>query len=280
MSKNLNHLENAILENEKWVNRVLVSGTTISTIIVLLKFIEASEFEWNGVIVEIENFRFLISICVAFTAAHWYTSKLLITSVVEFWKHSTYKDRIRLLETLRATGGLLTRGFIPRERVKIKRDLYIYKFNIKDHTVWISYGSIIILLLSIIPWNSVDKSLLISLILTAGLTSIINWTIGSTWIVALTELSLQNKDEAYYLRRKIRDKKYFPKTEVIKPLFPVYYSVVNLFPFTLDNQSFPRLISIAIIVPILMPVYIILILPQILGSIIKALFRLLRGDIR
>ncbi|NJL41502.1 MAG: hypothetical protein HC899_36015 [Leptolyngbyaceae cyanobacterium SM1_4_3] len=272
MSENSNHLETAIVENGKWVDKVFATGAAISTIILTLKFINVSEFEWNGVTVSVENTRFLISICVAFTVAHWYASRLLIRSILEFWKLKSHEDRIKLLETLRATGGLLVRGFIPRERARIRKDLYIYTFNIKDYTFWVSYGCIAVLLLAISPWNLSNKAFLF-LLVTAIATAIINWKIASDWIVALTEISLQNKDEAYYLRSITGDEKYVPKVE--KPLFPLFYSVVNFFPFTLDYQILPNLILILVLIP----VYIIVGIVFILISVIQKGIELIKKAI-
>jgi hypothetical protein len=71
----LNHLQEAVVHNADWVNRVLVSGTSIAGVVVLLKILGHSEFEWQDVKISVQGAWMVFAL---FSVAHGYVAWLLV----------------------------------------------------------------------------------------------------------------------------------------------------------------------------------------------------------
>lgn len=237
----------AITENSKWVNAVFISGIAFCLSLLSAKFLGVSTFKWRSTDLDISDIRVLGVVCLIFTGSHWYASKLLLQSVLEFWKAKHFSERFKLFEQLRASGGVLMRGFLPRERKEVRKNLYVYRIRSTDPTIWIAYGSVLVIIISITSWQYFNSYAFWKSLFLSTVTAFMNWHIGSNWVVALTELTYQKKGEAHYLNSiSGDDSRYVPSLKVFKSgpgLGGIFFlKVTNLYPFTLDKDMVPAIL--------------------------------------
>ena len=184
--------------NMKWVNRVLVTGTTVIGMIVLLKLTGATSYNWNDVRISTDD-SWLIAL--ALTISNFYASFLFFNSIWKLSESKHHDTNRSVFNDLSTTGGLFVRGLIPRlqSRTTISK-VHVYKMDMHDPTTWLALGSAILIPLAIIPfsWNGTQEFL--RHVILAFTLLWINWKIGATWIIALSRLAI-SEGESRYLDR-------------------------------------------------------------------------------
>lgn len=188
----LNHLQEAVVHNADWVNRVLVSGTGIAGVVVLLKILGHSEFEWQDVKISVQGAWLVFTL---FTFAHGYAAWLLIRSTHTLWASNAPKEAEETFLKVSSTGSLFVRGMIPRTKRIQHGDGYIYLMDPKDPSTWLAHGAVILMIAATIPFKLGVATIFLAL--GSLVLSFVNWQIGSHWVIALSELTVPN-DEAHY----------------------------------------------------------------------------------
>jgi hypothetical protein len=179
------HYKEAVLENSKWLDNVLMGGFLFSIVVVLLKILGQREVEWMDVKFNLENVWIVFCL---FSIAHLYTEILLIRSIRPLWDKCNVEDRNFIYNKIVATGGIYVRGLVARTKVLQDWELKVdYRMSFKDPSAWVAYISFLILLGAIIPFPLFYEK--IHQVVIALLFSNINWIIGTNWVVALSELS-------------------------------------------------------------------------------------------
>ena len=179
---NSNHLQDAPINNAKWIDRVLWAFVILGGTIVLLKLAKRRTFSWASV--EFDTNRAWI-VFTFLTIAHLYTTMLFHLSAVKFSKTSTADERQRVFAKVTSGGGLFVRGLIPRtERVG-----NVYKMKWNDPTTLVSYLAALLIIVTIVPFDFSSRTVFLKYLLIALLIMVINWFIGSRWAVTLSQLT-------------------------------------------------------------------------------------------
>jgi hypothetical protein len=194
-------LEEAVVENAKWVNTVLVAGNTIAATIVLMKLLsDEDSFSFAGVELPLD-YAWLVM--VFFSAAHFYTTVLLVGSCHTLWKTSSHPTYSTALHKIQSTGGLFMRGMIPRtERIKERPDSYVIEMKFYDPTTWLAFGSAALILLALLDYSPTLLSDYIVHSAVALAIIALNWKIGAHWVIALSELSLPKQKSKYHAAKE------------------------------------------------------------------------------
>lgn len=204
-----NQIQNAIIENIKWLDKVLWTGFSLGMIVIGLKILGYEKFEWETIEFKME-FAWIVFIIL--TIAHAYVTVLILQTVKELWSNSSYNDRLLVFNIVKASGGLFIRGLVPRINRSNFVKINIFEMSIFDPTVWSSSFAVIGLIVAIIPFKIIDLQYFIILIIVALLIAGLNWIIGSQWAIALSELVIDKNSSGYFQRLKtaFRTKIYFP----------------------------------------------------------------------
>ncbi len=201
--KSLNNAEIAAFENMRWLDR-LAWFALISTVgIVVSKFIGEQTFGWTGIDLPM---KFISLFFTSITIIHFYITVLVIRSFRHIWKLSEQKDRIDFFERLIATGSFLTRGILVRESSfsgeagSHKKDFIDidYYLNTGDPPVWVITVFMALVVIAITPFEISFNAIILYFV--SATIVIINWNIGSHWMIALSDLSL-SKDRSIYFGR-------------------------------------------------------------------------------
>ena len=202
-----NHLQKVVLENAKWMDKVLVSGVGIAgvivLVIVLLKLTGAKEFEWA-------NMKFSTTyawpVCFILTVAHVYTAWLFIRSILTLWQQETSDNCRTAFQEVTTTGNLFVRKMIARtQRVRTRSGRYIVAMKIDDPSTWATYSAAGLLIAAIVPFDLTNIWLFLFLLAIATILTWVNWIVGSNWIIALSELTLED-EQAWYLPKWVEKK--------------------------------------------------------------------------
>jgi hypothetical protein len=182
--------ELAVIENSKWVDRVLWTQAAVGLTVVIGKFMGVTEFEWQHVKFNVSTAWFVFLLL---TIAHLYASLLLIKSLRRFWDCSDAHSRRALFAKITATGGIFVRGLVAR--TEYDGTLFVrYRMSPSDPSAWAALMGSAFLVASIIPF-SLSKSMWWMLLVAFAITQV-NWSIGSHWVIALSDLT--NNSSVYF----------------------------------------------------------------------------------
>ena len=202
----LSHLQTQVVEDAKWVDKVLMSGTFFIGIIVFIKFlnllkvVSIQTFDWGNIQVSITNVWLIFFIICIFTVAHFYTGfLLLVKSTHKMWEANSDELGITAFEKVVETCGIYVRGLIARTQHH-KNTPLVYKMDLDDPSALVSHGAAILFILAILPWDFSNLRLFFICFILAIILTIVNWLVGGTWIVALSELTLEHDKATYHLR--------------------------------------------------------------------------------
>jgi len=187
-------LKEAVVQNSKWVDKVLMSGFFASLSIVLLKLFGGETMKWLNVKL---NLSHVWIVFLLLTCAHLYTTILLIKSIKRLWQKCTHEDRSLVYNRLTSIGGVYVRGLIARTEIYDDWELKVkYKMVYEDPSAWAALVTAALLFIAIVPF-SFDEALIFYWALSALIVNG-NWVIGTNWIVALSDLSLNNEKSSYF----------------------------------------------------------------------------------
>ncbi len=172
----------AVLSTASWINSLVCTALTISLVVCATKLTAGSKFKIPGIDTEF-NTDYTWMIFAAFTIAHWYVTVLFIKSCRTLFRED-YQNAKLTWEELSHNGPLLFRGLMPRllpERGRIA----IMRWD--DLTTWLAHGGAILFIAGMIPFS---KFAFLD-ILRALIITFINWTLGSSWVIAASELTCE-----------------------------------------------------------------------------------------
>jgi hypothetical protein len=107
MSKDkLNYLQEAIVSNSNWVDKVLFGGVILGGTVVLLKLAHKPTFKWGDV--EFSTDKVWI-VAVLFSLAHLYTTWLFVKSIHALWKTGNRAECKEAFEKVTSSGGVFVR---------------------------------------------------------------------------------------------------------------------------------------------------------------------------
>ncbi len=197
-----------MLENIKWLDRVLTSGSSLAGIVVLLKLLGFAEFQWVGIKFTPASAWIIgyawVLFCL-FTIAHYYVASLAINSLHKLWLNSSVEESERTFSQVTRTGNIFVRGLLPRTKhFRTAIGLYLYEMRIDDPTAWVSYLSSVLLMLAMVPFDLSNIGTFAIISVLAAYAVVMNWLIGSNWIVALSELVIPRHKSVYHARREQR----------------------------------------------------------------------------
>lgn len=192
-------VDEAVIENAKWVNRVLSAGLSISGVVLLLRLLGAKEFKWAGIQLS-TSYAWLVLFILSI--AHTYTAYLLVTASHELWLSSEPERCRATFGSLAKTGGLFFRGLIPRRLDRVKKSLVfqIYRMRGDDPTTWISCSAAILAFIAMVPFDLSNLTHFIDRFVLAVIIVGFNWCVGTTWVIALSELKAEPKEGIYHKR--------------------------------------------------------------------------------
>lgn len=213
----------AVLENFKSLDRVLFSGFVLSILVVLTKIIDPSlSIEWGGIDFQISKIWIVFLLL---TCAHLFFAAHAVRSIKHLDGANT-KFREKVFAEVTATGGVFCRGLVSRIIIEGgPRYSISYKMSFEDLSTWISYSSILLLFLSLIPLDinylDVENTRIAVWQILIALTFVnINWLIGTNWAVALSSLELDSTTSFYF--EIIKGKKVMSEAEE-----PIFYSRIS-----------------------------------------------------
>src|SRR5262249_54412788 len=154
--------ELAVIENLKWVDRVLWIMAGIGLTVFLAKLMGVDEVEWQNVKVGIFKAWFVV---ILLTIAHLYVSIMLLKSLKRYWHYSDAQSRQALFDKLGASGGLFVRGLIARTTFKPhyartrERGKYVFMHSVRyemdphDPSAWIALIAYFLLIAALVPFS-------------------------------------------------------------------------------------------------------------------------------
>jgi hypothetical protein len=211
---NLDHRQKMVIEDAKWVDKILTVGAGLAGIIVVAKILSINTLAWNGITVSLTNAWIIF---VPLTIAHIYTANFpLSRSICLLWRENLWVNSAEqgraVFEKVTEAGGIFMHGLVPRtKRVKMF-GFYQYFMSSYDPTTPISYGAGLLLILAIVPWNFSNRVLFFLLLAGSIVIVVVNWLIAGGWAVSLSQLTiepskatlLQERNE-YWKKQEQRD---------------------------------------------------------------------------
>jgi hypothetical protein len=189
----------AVTSSAELLNALLVSGLALAGVIVLLKIVGKDEFEvWKVPI----KLKYAGAVFALFTVAHLYLAVLFIQDAYHiFFEH--HELALDAWNTLHGKGFIFFHGMVARvqlNRVYIGgHPAYEVPMDWADPTTWLVHGAAILVFLAIVKWKNANWKLRTITLTSAFLIIVVNWTVGSNWVIAASELTLP-QDQAIYLR--------------------------------------------------------------------------------
>jgi hypothetical protein len=189
----LQYIIRAVYENMRWLNNTFLIFYIFAIVIIILKI--------NGVESPLVNALTANSylVVLTFSVVHFYVTWLLISSIYTLWRTKSFDICLQTFREITVTGNILVRGLIPRtETLGRTRTFTFYRMRHEDPSAWVALLSAIIIIATVVPFHIGNFIVFIVLVALSGILLVINWVIGSNWIVALSELSIP-QDKSLYL---------------------------------------------------------------------------------
>jgi hypothetical protein len=235
-SNGFSHRQKAVIENAKWVDGVLLTGVTIAGTATIAKLIGTSEIDLLGLKLSLKNIWVVFA---ALTIAHFYTGWLLNRSIYRLWKIHSDEKCLTVFQEVITTGWVFVRDLSPRTKiVKTIFGIRMYEMRLDDPSTWATHVFALILMAAIIPFDYSNQRVFWGMVLVAIAITIINWTIGSFWLVSLSELAIPHKESIYLISKKATEERKPVQVEVesrkfnfapaFKGIIPVFGAVVTI----------------------------------------------------
>jgi len=194
----LNDYKEQVIEDAKRVNLVLDGGFLLTVIVLLLK-----SFHWSTIVgwQGISNIP-VSSVWVVFlllTIAHFFLGYLvLVRSAHDLWGANSLKHGEAAYRAIRRSSYVFVNRLRPRTRYL--GDILIPVYEMNDLPTILSCIAVILLIPAIVPWDFRDLRLFFIFVIGALFIAVINWLIAGTWIVAVSELTIQHDKATYHTR--------------------------------------------------------------------------------
>ena len=187
----------AVISNSKWIDNVLWSGTIAAFVIILTRV-----FGGNTVSIPAAGFNINLDyawlVISLITIAHLYTTILFVKSARSLWRISEYHEYKSVFSDIIAEGGIFFRDFKPR---LLTPGSNLAPMSWNDLSTWTSLFATILLFFAVIPFSMEELWHKWWLPGIAAFLTYCNWTIGSKWAIALSELAV-NKHESMFLAER------------------------------------------------------------------------------
>lgn len=77
----------------------------------------------------------------------------------------------------------------------------LYQMDFSDPTTWLAHAAGLAIFFAVLRWRGAKWRVRIGTCIAAIFLTVMNWMIGSNWVVAASELSLENRVESTYLAK-------------------------------------------------------------------------------
>jgi hypothetical protein len=200
MTEKLSYRQQAVIENGKWIDGVLLTGTTVAAIAVVTKLVGATDFEFESFKISVDYMWVVFAV---FTVIHFYTAWLFNRAIFDLWKTQSEEECLVAFQEITTTGGFFVRGLMPRIRyTKTIFGIRIYKMRLDDPSTWATHTLALLLIAAIIPFDMTNIQWFLNMVFLSMVIGIINWLIGSEWILSLSELSIPHEKSVILTNRQ------------------------------------------------------------------------------
>jgi hypothetical protein len=177
-----------VKSNAGWINRILIASGVLSLIIIGVKLLGQTEFEWEDVTVPTAYTPVVFAML---TAAHLYVHVLLLRSARSLYDATPTTDDSTvdpvlkdLFDDLVATGPLFLRGMVRRYATESG---YL-QMSKHDPTTWLHHGLAVAAFAAMIPFQFTSIWAVVGYAIAAFIIIFVNWVIGSDWSRVLSEM--------------------------------------------------------------------------------------------
>lgn len=170
----------AVISTATWIDKLVSTALVVAIVVVATKITAGAKFKIPGIDVEFDT-GYTWVIFTAFTLAHLYVTVLFIKACRTLFR-TDYTNAKPTWEELTRSGPLLFRGLMPR---LLPQNGRIAVMRWDDPTTWLAHGGAVLFFAAIIPFSSFS---LLS-IATALIITLVNWILGSNWVIAASELT-------------------------------------------------------------------------------------------
>lgn len=192
--------EDGVLTSVSWLNDVLFIGAGLLITINLYRWFRKDFIEINKLELSLNKCWIIV---LAYTLAHLYCSVNVVRSTKDFLRET--KDAYKDISVVNRQKELLWNkitlsgkfSFRRMERRQLSGQMQIpfsekrisfYKISVDDISNWIYFGLALLILNGVADFKQNDKRKFRRSLLIASLLALINWTIGSVWTAALSNL--------------------------------------------------------------------------------------------
>lgn len=191
----------------KAIGRTLTLGVTAS-IAAIIGRLFGSKVPIGGTEIPINHVCWAI---LALTLTHVFIAIFFIRIMHTFWHTHDATEGKQLFQELSLDSGAFFQGMVPR-RPKSAGSHY-YRISRDDPAGWLSYGSVLVVFIAILPWHLQHGSLkwstgwlLLVQVIASMLLPLINWLIGGFWVIALSELTFRRDEGQFHqMLDRLRD---------------------------------------------------------------------------
>ena len=176
---------------------VLSFGAGLAAVIVFLKLLRRNEFEVWGVKIRLGYAWIVFAIL---TIAHLYTGIRFIQRCYAIAFDASVSD-LEAWQTLTNGTLLWFDGLIARvQHIEGPGGISLYIMDAGDLTTWLAHAGAVAMFFSIVRIFGARWRVRIATIVVAVVISVSNWTIGSNWIIAASELTVAPENRNYLNR--------------------------------------------------------------------------------
>lgn len=173
----------SVLSTAGWVNSVVTAMLLFAVAVLATKVTAGTKFKIPGTEAELE-LKHAWMVFAAFTVGHLYVAVLFKKSCEALF-YQEHQNAKATWEDLTRDGPLFFRGLMPRN---VPADgSPIVQMDSSDPTTWLAHLAAILFFVAIVPF---ERSAPLGMIAAPTLT-VINWTLGSHWVIAASELTLE-----------------------------------------------------------------------------------------
>ncbi len=188
----------AVIKIAERINKLLITAFLLAIAAVITKLTAGSTMKIPSTDIAIPITYFWIVFAV-FTGAHAYLA-IFFKGACGHLFYKDHKNAMNTWEKLTRNGPIFFNGMRPRLLPDLppatkNATRAVAPMAVNDGTTWLHYGMAILLFFAILPFDPITFGLGVALILV-----LLNWFLGSSWAIAVSELTLE-EGKAKYLRR-------------------------------------------------------------------------------
>lgn len=203
MAENTELLQRAVKANAAWIDKVLVSGALIAVSVIFLRLIGGDSLTFQGIKIPLQHAWAILALV---TFLHCYAMVLFVQSARRLWQVADETQCAAAWHELTAEGGLFMRGMQPRLLGANSSTAPMGN----EPATWMTHLCAIALVGAIIPYElTLDWRTFAAIALT-----VLNWSFGSRWAIALSELSTSKGNSIILAQRDRSRSSSLPSSKV------------------------------------------------------------------